>query len=316
MTAQQFFSTSKNMRTWVNDGTPIPDWAQTYIVDKAAPNGTFLISTPVGNARVHAGNVIIEYGGELWTRTFNEVPQFIEGLKDEAATTVASIGPGKSAQFGTKRKSSHGTKHSTKRKTTFRPPIGPMPSIEWVHTSELTVDYSYQRTIDNEGSRRLITSIAANFDWRLCVPLVVSRRMDGTKVIIDGQHRWAAAVRRGEPPVPIARECRMIRHLAIQAELAKPSVREIQMDLLTQPAFRTNAHAVADDQHADHQFRINRRTANRAVEWRQLRTQRGEIEKPGDPAQHVIRRYVTLQPEVVKQLRCCLLSAHHRFALH
>jgi hypothetical protein len=67
-----------------------------------------------------------------------------------------------------------------------------------VHTSELTVDQSYQRSIDNEGSRRLIASIASNFDWRLCAPLVVSRRADGSKVIIDGQHRWAAAVRRGD----------------------------------------------------------------------------------------------------------------------
>jgi hypothetical protein len=75
-----------------------------------------------------------------------------------------------------------------------------MPSIEWVHTAELTVDQSYQRSIDNDGSRRLIASIAANFDWRLCAPLVVSRRQDGSKVIIDGQHRWAAAVRRGDLP--------------------------------------------------------------------------------------------------------------------
>src|SRR5690606_21708588 len=34
--------------------------------------------------------------------------------------------------------------------------------------------------------------------WRLCAPLVVSRRPDGLKVIIDGQHRWAAAMRRGD----------------------------------------------------------------------------------------------------------------------
>jgi len=73
-------------------------------------------------------------------------------------------------------------------------------SIEWVHVTELTVDSSYQRSIDNDGSRRLIASIAANFDWRLCAPLVVSRRLDGSKVIIDGQHRWAAAVRRGDLP--------------------------------------------------------------------------------------------------------------------
>jgi hypothetical protein len=41
-----------------------------------------------------------------------------------------------------------------------------------------------------------VSSIAANFDWRLFAPMIVSRRPDGSRVIIDGQHRWAGAVRR------------------------------------------------------------------------------------------------------------------------
>lgn len=51
------------------------------------------------------------------------------------------------------------------------------------------IDISYQRSIDNKASRRLIASIAANFDWRLCAPLVVSRRLSGEFIVIDGQHR-------------------------------------------------------------------------------------------------------------------------------
>lgn len=39
---------------------------------------------------------------------------------------------------------------------------------------------------------------AANGTLLISTPLVVSRRVDGSKVIIDGQHRWAAAVRRGD----------------------------------------------------------------------------------------------------------------------
>jgi hypothetical protein len=129
-----------------------------------ASNGTFLISTPIGSARVHVGNVVIEHCGELWSRTPNEVAELIEALKAEATPAVTAIGPGKSAQFGTKSKLGRGTKRGAERKMAFRSPIGSMPSIEWVHTSELTVDQSYQRSIDNEGSRRLIASIAANFD--------------------------------------------------------------------------------------------------------------------------------------------------------
>ncbi len=165
-----------------------------------APNGTFLIGTPVGTARVHMGDVVVEHQGQLWSRPPGEVSQLINGFEAEAALPIAAIGPGKDAQFGTKSKAGKGKRCGGERKIGFRPPIGKMPSIEWTHTIELTVDQSYQRSIDNEGSRRLIASIAANFDWRLCAPLVVSRRPDGSKIIIDGQHRWAAAVRRGDLP--------------------------------------------------------------------------------------------------------------------
>jgi hypothetical protein len=200
MIIHQSVAVPDDMRTWINDGSPIPDWVRAHVADEIAPNGTFLISTRVGSARVHIGNVVIECCGELWSRTLDEIPELIKGLKAETAPAVTAIGPGKSAQFGTRSKSGRGMKSGGERKMAFRPPVGSMPSIEWVHTSELAVDQSYQRSIDNEGSRRLITSIAANFDWRLCAPLVVSRRVDGSKVIIDGQHRWAAAVRRGDVP--------------------------------------------------------------------------------------------------------------------
>lgn len=198
MTTQRHVSIPNDVRTWTNDGSPIPEWVRAHMPGKLASNGTFLISTPVGTARVHVGNVVIEHCGELWSRPPNEVTELIEALKAEAAPAITAIGPGKSAQFGTRSKSGRGKKRGAERKMAFPSPIGSMPSIEWVHTSELTVDQSYQRSIDNEGSRRLIASIAANFDWRLCAPLVVSRRPDGSKIIIDGQHRWAAAVRRGD----------------------------------------------------------------------------------------------------------------------
>lgn len=187
-----------DVRNWINDGSPIPDWVQFQMSGGLASNGTFLIDTPIGAARVHPGDVVIEHQGQLWSRSPDEVPQLMDGFGAEAALPIAAIGPGKAAQFGTKSKAGRGKRRGGERKIGFRPPIGKMPSIEWVHTAELTVDQSYQRSIDNEGSRRLIASIAANFDWRLCAPLVVSRRPDGSKVIIDGQHRWAAAVRRGD----------------------------------------------------------------------------------------------------------------------
>ena len=61
----------------------------------------------------------------------------------------------------------------------------------------------------------------------------------------------------------------MVRHLAVEAEPAKPAVGEVQVNFLAQPPFGTNAVAVANQQHPDQQFGINRRPAGRAVKWRQ-----------------------------------------------
>ena len=72
------------------------------------------------------------------------------------------------------------------------PARGSMPSIEWIQLDRLLVDDSYQRSIDTGPSRALIARIGREWDWRLCVPLMVSRRPDGLYVI-DGQHRWSGA---------------------------------------------------------------------------------------------------------------------------
>lgn len=184
------------MRNWTNDGSPIPDWVRPQMSGGIASNGTFLLLTPIGTARVHPGDIVVAHRGQLWSRSPDDVSALIDGFEAEMSLPIAAVGPGKGAQFGTR--SSAGKVKA--RRTACRPPVGKMPSIEWVHTVELSVDQSYQRSIDNAGSRRLIASIAANFDWRLCAPLVVSRRHDGSKVIIDGQHRWAAAVRRSDLP--------------------------------------------------------------------------------------------------------------------
>lgn len=199
MVAQQF-PIPAGTRCWANNGSAIPNWLLPHIVGQTSTNGSFLLATALGSVRVHSGDVVIEHKDELWCRPATEIPALMNALNAEAAPAVMAIGPGKSAQFGTKSKAGSRRTRGGERRMAFGRPHGTMPSIEWVHVAELAVDHSYQRSIDNDPSRRLIASIAANFDWRLCVPLVVSRRSDGSKVIIDGQHRWAAAVCRGDLP--------------------------------------------------------------------------------------------------------------------
>lgn len=95
---------------------------------------------------------------------------------------------------------SAGTKAKPAMRTPFPPPLGRLPSIEWVPIAELELDESYQRSVETGASRKLIAGIANRWDWDLLDVLKVSRRPDDRKFVIDGQHRKAAAVMRGDIP--------------------------------------------------------------------------------------------------------------------
>lgn len=77
------------------------------------------------------------------------------------------------------------------------PPIGRLPALQYLPPSELEIDSAYQRSIETGESQSLIRAIAAGWNWDLCQPLVVSRREDRF-FVIDGQHRLAAALLRGD----------------------------------------------------------------------------------------------------------------------
>lgn len=64
----------------------------------------------------------------------------------------------------------------------------------------------------------------------------------------------------------VLEERRVIRHPVMDARMAEPAVRQIQVHFLAQPALGANPVAIADDQHADDQLGINRRTAYMAKE--------------------------------------------------
>src|ERR1700730_6284880 len=72
-----------------------------------------------------------------------------------------------------------------------------------------------------------------------------------------GLEQLAQQIAIAEAAMPILREGRVVRHLAIEAEPAEPTVGEVQVHLLAQPPF--GANAVANQQHPDEQFGINRR---------------------------------------------------------
>ena len=79
-------------------------------------------------------------------------------------------------------------------------PLGRIPTLQFCRPSELRIDPAYQRDVANGPSQALIRKIAQTWNWDLCLPLVVARRVDLTErlFVIDGQHRLEAARLRGD----------------------------------------------------------------------------------------------------------------------
>jgi len=96
------------------------------------------------------------------------------------------------------------------------PPRGRRPVLQNIGVAELAVDPEYQRDIDNGASRALIRSIARDWNWGLCQPLVIAQRADGL-FVVDGQHRLAAARLRGDiGDLP----CVVTAHASVEDEAA------------------------------------------------------------------------------------------------
>ena len=107
----------------------------------------------------------------------------------------------------------------------------------------------------------------------------------------------------------------MVGNTAFQSQPAEPAVRQVEIDLLAQPPLGADAASVADDQHADHQFRIDRGATDRAVKRRQSLPQTAKVEKTVDLSQHVIGRKPIFEAKHVKKRRLTVaLLPHHATA--
>src|SRR6202790_5596223 len=118
-----------------------------------------------------------------------------------------------------------------------------------------------------------------------------------------------------EAAKPIHRERRMVRNLIVEIELAEPAVSKVQRYFLAQPTLMTNAIAVTDQEHPDHQLGIDRGPADVAVKCLQLLMQIGQngCRENIDPSQQVIRRDHLVEAKLVKQLPLIsVLPPHHR----
>lgn len=68
--------------------------------------------------------------------------------------------------------------------------IGSRPELQWVPVTSIAVDSNYQRVL----KPHLVAKILRGFSWAKFGALVLSRKPDGTFSVVEGQHRWKAAV--------------------------------------------------------------------------------------------------------------------------
>lgn len=226
--------------SWINKGkNQIPDWVKSRMIGRQEANGTFMVHTRAGldkvQARVLVGYIVIERKGVVYTRPPQEAKGLIEELDEKDSGAYAMLpkvgsGPAMAADVaprdddtdditarinsGTPPPAPPKIAQILPKSAVLTPPVsrlgtsqkrwpaakGNPPSVENRHPSELRLDDSYQRSTDNGASQALIKKIATGWDWRMCLPLVVSKRDDGSLWVIDGQHRLAAAILRGDIP--------------------------------------------------------------------------------------------------------------------
>jgi len=118
--------------------------------------------------------------------------------------------------------------------------------MSWINKNEMVVDRSYQRTLQSRRSKSLIDSLTANFRWMHCSPLVGCERADGKIVIIDGQHRLAAAKR--IPAISLL-PCYVVDELTV-AQQAHAFVAHNSARVTVTPLQLFHAKAVAGDAEA------------------------------------------------------------------
>lgn len=123
---------------------------------------------------------------------------------------------------------------------------GSKPDLVWLPVQILTVDRSYQRSLESERSQQLVNRIAADFKW-FAFQAILATRPPGqdTYLILDGQHRVEAARRVGITHVPA-----VVVEAATVAEQAAAFVRANLDRVAVTPYALFHARIAAGDENA------------------------------------------------------------------
>lgn len=153
------------------------------------------------------------------------------------------------------------------------PQKGAPPSLEFIAIDRLEVDPAYQRATDGPNSRKIVVGMVKCWDWSLCQPLVVSRRIDGRLFILDGQHRHAGAKERGDIahlPCVVLAGMGLAGEAQAFVELNTKRQKLSQFDIF-------NGMLAAGDEHAKKTALLLERTG-----WRIVRSSATDGWKPGE----------------------------------
>src|SRR3982751_6961623 len=98
-----------------------------------------------------------------------------------------------------------------------------------------------------------------------------------------------------KPPIAVLGESGMVGNSTGQPEATKPAVGQIEMYLPAQPPLRADAIGIAEQEHTQQQFGIDRRTTGVAVMLGQNRSHAIEMKYRVQLTQQVIRRNIIVQ---------------------
>src|SRR5262249_23614717 len=105
-----------------------------------------------------------------------------------------------------------------------------------------------------------------------------------------------------EPLIAGARERRMIWDLVLDAQAAEPAIGQVHRHLTAQQPLRTDTEGIANNEHSNHEHRIDRWAAERRVVARQLSVHPGKVQHSGDLAHLVIIRNDFIEAERIEKL--------------
>jgi len=111
--------------------------------------------------------------------------------------------------------------------------------------------------------------------------------------------------------MPGSAEHRMIGNLILNTELAEPAIGQINLHLGAQPPLRAERKQVANEQHPDHQHRIDRGPTGVRVVRRKLLVHPTQIENAINLAHQMVRWHHLVEIKRIKELDLTILPPTH-----